>query len=95
MFGPISASCLIAGKKSGMVFRDSALVQDSAGVPPHEVWIIPMGTFISLWRWRAKKYPAAEKCPAVSGEHVSHEPAQSFWGLRANAFITVNIRRFG
>src|SRR5579862_4115501 len=53
------ATSSAADLKSSIVERPCRLVHASAMVPPHEVWMRPMGMFSFCWRSRPKKYPTA------------------------------------
>src|SRR4051794_15883292 len=50
-----------AARCSSMFLSNSPLVHASAGVPPHDVLINPIGTPNSRYNSRPKKYATAEK----------------------------------
>jgi len=80
-----------------MAARAGMLVHDSAGVPPQDEWIRPMGTSSFLARSRAKKYATAENPPTVLGPHACQPllAIRSSTGLPATLSSTVNRRILG
>ena len=69
-----------AGSIAEFAVSASSEMNESTGTPPHAATISPTGTRSFAAISRAKKYPTAEICAAVSGVHSVHVFEMSFNG---------------